>query len=323
MTRDRPSRAELMQGWAVEPPDMIYRSVSWLVVHGKRPWHDAPPELVRAWAYLRPGEGGLASLGQEQVTDPAIARSFAIARCSATCQLARGLVLADAPVGEIATYTDAPADAISLYERIFWSVRTWLSAPGHVYVAIESLGLVEQDTLNLRLAYGHGRDVFLQALGLGKLTPATAALLQELSANRTRLRALAAMQRPIESAQDAARAIRSYSQLRKLEMKETRERHKLEQVQRKVETVAVNLDKNARTQWTNLKAERRRLEQSAAQLARRERVLAEREAECARMMAEAQQVFRQNEKPPVATPALAALREDPGPEGRRARLNVV
>ena len=107
-------------------------------------------------------------------------------------------------------------------------------------------------------------------------------------------------------------------------MTEGRERHRLEQVQRQVETAAVNLDKNARTQRTNLKAERRRLEALAAQLARRQQALAEREAECARMMAEAQQVVRENEKPTIATPALAALREEKSlsATGRRPRVHV-
>ncbi len=321
MTHARPTTRELINGSAIVPPDELYRAALWLVQNGKSPWPGALPELQQAWKYLR-RQRGLASVAQATEEDPDIARAFAIARSSAASHLVRGLVLADMDAAEIARCADASKEAVALFARMFWNVRPRLRAPGYIYAAIQSLELEQQETLNLELAYAHGQDTFLEALGVAKLKPATSALVQELCAKRARLRALAAMQRPIQSAQDATRAVKTYLQLRRQEMTEGRERHRLEQVQRQVETAAVNLDKNARTQRTNLKAERRRLEELAAQLARRQQALAEREAECARMMAEAQQVVRENEKPAVATPALAALREDLSATGRRPRVHV-
>ncbi len=312
---------EIMNGWAIVPPDEIYRSALWLVQNRRPPWPGAAPELQRTCRYLRK-QRGLVSAGQPVDEDPTVSRAFKIARSSPASQLVRGLVLADVDVVEIARHVHASKEAVGLFEQVFWNVRPHLKACGYTFLAIESLGIDAQQAECLRLARAHGADVFLQVLGARELQPDTVVLLQRLATKAVCLRALAAMQRPMQSAQDAARDVRSYLQLRKLEMKEMRERLKLQQMQRQVEAAAVNLDKNTRTQRANLKAERQRLEELAAQFVRRERTLAEREAECARMMAEAQQVVRENEKPTVATPALAALRQDPNSRILRPWLHV-
>lgn len=303
-------------------PDKVHRQALILRQHNQKPWSDAPGELERAWRYLaQKSDPQLRAKGSDK-EDHAVACAFEISKTPRLSLLVRGLVVAGMDASEIAERACLPKEGVELFERIFWNVRPHLDKSVYISLTIKSLDIDQQDILALQFAHSRGADVFLQLLGYQDAQPGTWELLQPTIQLATFLPALSATLRPVESPQDATRAMRTHLGLRKLKMREQKEQQKVQQLLRSVKMAMGSFEQKIGVYTAQLTSDHQRLKERERKLKEREQRLAVREEECGRLMAEAERVIRANRQPQIATPALAALHEKTAATVRKPHRNA-
>lgn len=283
-------------------PDGVLREARRLVHGGRRPGRGVDPALRQAWRHLSDrSRGKKRNTRTPQKSPTAIESAFAIADDAPSRLLVRGLILARQTPTEIERCCGTPAEAIQMYETVFWNVRSRLDRAGAVFVLLRAFAEDPDERFYLSVAYTDGAQLFLQASGVKKVQPQTSNRLRRLLADRSRKAALQATYLPIESEEAARRAMRSYVKLQQSENRSVRMQSRYarerERLQHEKEALAIRKRR--------VEAMRRTVNEKVRQVARQQKELAREKRKWAGQLEAAAE--RAREDPPIVTPNLGAL----------------